>query len=72
VLDFKGKLDPAVIDKHSPAGRFLVYSYGIAEPTHLNLVCVVWLLDTPHACDFREAKLQWEYFKHWSWNADGR
>ena len=71
VVNFKGKLEPAAIDKHYPAGRFQVFSYMSADPKPLNLVRVAWILDVPHAYDLREARLQWDYFKHWSRNTDG-
>jgi poly(3-hydroxybutyrate) depolymerase len=65
------KLEPAAVDARYPAGRFQVYKYASADPKPLSLFQFVWVTDLPHGADLREAKLEWDYFKHWRRNADG-
>ncbi|MDB5453370.1 MAG: Poly(3-hydroxybutyrate) depolymerase-like protein, partial [Caulobacteraceae bacterium] len=54
-----------------PKGRFKIAQYSSSDPTPLNLFNFVWVTDLPHGGDPRQAKLEWDYFKHWRRNPDG-
>ncbi len=65
------KVVHAGVDARFPMGRFTVYQYASADPKPLDLFQLVWVKDLPHGADLREAKLEWDFFKHWSRGADG-
>ena len=65
------KVEHMAVDAHYPNGRFTVYAYDSADPKPLNLLDFVWVADLPHGADLREAKMDWDFFKHWRRNADG-
>jgi poly(3-hydroxybutyrate) depolymerase len=65
------KVIHAAVDAHYPAGRFTIYQYASADPKPLNLFEFVWVKDMAHGMDLRQAKLEWDFFKHWSRNPDG-
>jgi poly(3-hydroxybutyrate) depolymerase len=65
------RLVRAGVDKRYPEGRFKIYTYMSADPKPLNLFDFVWVTDLSHGGDFREAQLEWDYFKKWRRNPDG-
>ena len=66
-----GKFVHAAADRRYPDGRFQIYRYASADPQPLGLFDVVWVKDLSHGADLREAKLEWDFFKHWRRNPDG-
>jgi poly(3-hydroxybutyrate) depolymerase len=55
--------------KGYPKGRFQRYDY--ATPDGKPMFSFVWAVDMPHGQDFREAQMEWDFFKHWKRNPDG-
>jgi hypothetical protein len=52
-----------------PKGRFQRYDY--ATPDGKPMFSFVWAVDMPHGQDFRQAQMEWDFFKHWKRNPDG-
>lgn len=65
------KLVRAGISAHYPEGRLKVYEYYSDDAQPLNLLDFVWIKDMAHAQFKGEAKMEWDYFKHWRRNDDG-
>jgi poly(3-hydroxybutyrate) depolymerase len=66
-----GTLTEEAVDARYPKGRFKTCTYASADATPLELFKSVWVLDLTHGGDPREARIEWDYFKHWRRNADG-
>ena len=71
VLDPGAKLAHAGFDARFPKGRFNVYEFHSTDPKPLPLFSFVWVDDMAHGGDFRQAQLEWDYFKQWRRNVDG-
>jgi pimeloyl-ACP methyl ester carboxylesterase len=71
VLDPGAKLAHAGFDARFPKGRFNIYQFTSTDPKPLPLLSFVWVDDMAHGGDFRQAQLEWDYFKQWRRNPDG-
>ncbi len=58
-------------DARWPEGRFVTHLYRTDDPGHTNLYNLTVVTDLPHAYDFRQAQMTWDYFKHFRRMPDG-
>lgn len=59
------------VSTHYPDARLKIYQYHSDDARPLNLLDFVWVKDMAHAQFEGEAKMEWEFFKHWSRNDNG-